>query len=44
MNASVNFQGYNNDTIREALDLFSSAYLDDILIYSNLVEEHEEHV
>jgi hypothetical protein len=43
-NAPVDVQGYINDTIREALDRFASANLDDILIYSNSVEEHEEHV
>jgi hypothetical protein len=34
-NAPADFQGYINDTIRDALDRFASAYLDDILIYSN---------
>jgi hypothetical protein len=29
---------------REALDRFASANLNDILIYSNSIEEHEEHV
>jgi hypothetical protein len=43
-NAPADFQGYINDTIREALDRFASAYLDDILIYSNSIEEHDEHV
>jgi hypothetical protein len=43
-NAPANFQGYMNDTIREALDCFASTYLDDILICSNSIEEHEEHV
>jgi hypothetical protein len=43
-NAPANFQGYIIDTIREALDRFASAYLDDILIDSNSIEEHEEHV
>jgi hypothetical protein len=43
-NAPADFQRYLNDTIREALDRFASAYLDHILIYSNSVEEHEEHV
>jgi hypothetical protein len=43
-NAPADFQGYINNTIQEALDRFASAYLDDILIYSNSVEEHEEHV
>jgi hypothetical protein len=43
-NAAVDFQGYINDTIREALDHFASAFLEDILIYSNSIEEHEDHV
>jgi len=42
-NASVDFQGYINNTIREALDDFASAYLDDILIYCDSEEEHVEH-
>jgi hypothetical protein len=42
-NAPADFQGYINDTIREALDRFASAHLDDILIYSDSIEEHEEH-
>jgi hypothetical protein len=43
-NAPANFQGYINNTIREALDDFASAYLDDILIYSDSAEEHVDHV
>jgi hypothetical protein len=43
-NAPANFHGYINDTIREALECFASAYVDDILIYSNSIEEHGEHV
>jgi hypothetical protein len=43
-NAPADVQGYINDTIRDALDRFASAYLDDIHIFSNSVEEHEEHV
>jgi hypothetical protein len=35
MNAPADFAGYIIDTIREALDRFPTAYLDDILIYSN---------
>ncbi len=30
--------------LRKYLDLFSIAYLDDIVVYSNSLEEHEEHV
>jgi len=43
-NAPADIQGYINNTIPEALDDFASAYLDDILIYSNSEEEHEGHV
>jgi len=43
-NPPADFEGYINDTIQEALDCFTSAYLDDILIYSNSIEEHDEHV
>ncbi|GIZ39392.1 hypothetical protein CKM354_000277800 [Cercospora kikuchii] len=38
------FQRFINDTLREFLDQFCSAYLDDILIYSRTREEHEKHV
>lgn len=41
-NAPAEYQGYINDTIWEALDDFASAYLDDILVYSNLPEEPVE--
>ncbi len=30
--------------LHEYLDLFCIAYLDDIVMYSNLLEKHEEHV
>ena len=43
-NAPTDFQGYINNTIWGALDDFASAYLDDILIYSDSEEEHVEHV
>jgi hypothetical protein len=38
------FQHYINDVLHEYLDIFCTAYLDDILIYSNTLEEHREHV
>ena len=43
-NGPAEFQGYINNAIREALDDFASAYLDDVLIYSNSEEEHIGHV
>jgi len=43
-NATADFQGYINNVIWEALDDFASAYLDDILIYSDSEEEHVGHV
>jgi hypothetical protein len=42
--APAGFKGYINDAIREALDDFASAYLDDVLIYSDSEEEHVGHV
>ena len=43
-NAPSTFQSYINDTLREFLDDFCSAYLDDCLVFSNTREEHIEHV
>ena len=43
-NAPGSFQAYINDVIHEFLDKFAVAYLDDILIYSNSLEEHILHV
>ena len=43
-NAPATFQSYINDTLREFLDVFCSAYLDDVLIFSDTLEEHERHV
>jgi len=43
-NAPADFQGYINNAIREVLDDFASAYLDDVLIYSDSEEEHVGHV
>jgi len=42
--APADFQGYVNNGIREALDDFASAYLDDLLIYSDSEEKHVGHV
>lgn len=43
-NAPSSFQNYINDTLHGLLDDFVTAYIDDILIFSNTEEEHEEHV
>ena len=38
--APSTFQYYINDTLREFLDVFITAYLDDVLIYSDTIEEY----
>ena len=43
-NAPSSFQEYMNDTLREFLDSFVTAYIDDILIYSETLEEHRKHI
>jgi hypothetical protein len=43
-NAPVDFQGYINIAIREALDDFASACLNDVLIYGDFEEDHVGHV
>lgn len=43
-NAPASFQAYINDCLREFLDEFAIVYLDDILIYSYILEEHILHV
>ncbi|TKA49304.1 hypothetical protein B0A49_13706, partial [Cryomyces minteri] len=43
-NAPSSFQHYINDVLREHLDVFCTAYIDDIPIYSNSLEEHRHHV
>ena len=43
-NAPASFQALINDLLREYLDVFCTAYLDDILIYSENLEDHKRHV
>lgn len=43
-NAPATCQALINNTLREYLDRFVVAYLDDILIYSKTEEEHRKHV
>jgi hypothetical protein len=42
--APSTFQRFINDTLRPYLDVFCTAYLDDILIYSRTRSEHKEHL
>lgn len=43
-NAPAELPDYINNAIREALDDFASAYLDDGLIYCDSEDEHVGHV
>ena len=43
-NAPGTFQSYINNAVREYLDVFCTAYLDDILIYSENEKDHDEQV
>jgi hypothetical protein len=43
-NAPATFQHYVNDTLRPFLDVFCTAYIDDLLIFSESLHEHRKHV
>ena len=43
-NALGIFQGYINESLREYFDVFCTAYLDDVLIYSSREEDYASHV
>lgn len=43
-NAPATFQAFANDVLREYLDDFVVLYLDDVLIYSDNLEDHTAHV
>ena len=43
-NAHSSYQHFINDTLQDYLDIFATAYIDDVLIYSNLLPEHKKHV
>jgi hypothetical protein len=43
-NAPATFQNYINDILAPYLDRFCTAYLDDTLIYSDNLEEHQQHI
>ena len=44
INAPADFQKFINDVLHPFLDDFYIAYLDDILIYSKMLQEHQEQV
>jgi len=44
INASATCQEMINDALRQYLDIFVIAYLDDIMIYSITLKEHVQHV
>jgi hypothetical protein len=43
-NAPATFQYFINDCVRDYLDMFCTSYLDDILIYSDTLEEYQVYV
>ena len=43
-NALASFQQFINKVLGEYLDIFTIAYLDDILIFSDMLEKHINHV
>src|SRR5260370_34227597 len=43
-NAPASFQRFINDILGDLLDVCTIAYLDDILIYSDSLDKHKDHV
>ena len=43
-NVPASFQNYINDILQDYLDAFCTTYIDDILIYSDTLKEHRQHV
>ena len=44
INAPSSFQHFINNTLRPYLDIFYTAYINDILIYSNNLTKHRKHI
>jgi hypothetical protein len=44
VNAPEAFQSHINTVLCKHLDEYCMAYLDNIVVYSNLLEEHREHI
>ncbi|KAI1828762.1 hypothetical protein DTO006G1_9961 [Penicillium roqueforti] len=43
-NGPATFQRFMNNVLRECMDEYAVAFVDDILIYSDTIEEHQRHV
>src|SRR5258705_9932356 len=43
-NVPVAFQRFINEVLRDLMDVCTVGYLDDILIYSDSLEDHQNHV
>lgn len=43
-NAPASFQHVITDTLRDHLDIYCTAFIDDNLMYSENIEEHQAHV
>ncbi len=43
-NTPASFQHYINDVLSDYLNVFCTAYIDDILIYSDTLKNHKKHV
>jgi len=43
-NAPSSFQHFINNTLRPYLDVFYTAYINDILVYSNNLAKYKKHV
>ena len=44
VNALNSFQHFVNDTLRPYLDIFCTAYINNILIYSDNLTKHRKHI
>ena len=42
--APSSFQSYINDILQDCLDVFATAYIDDVLIFSKSKKEYQKHV
>lgn len=43
-NVSIKFQSYINKILQDFLDIFYSAYMNDIFIYNNTLKKYKIHV